>query len=759
MDALNLMKIRSIVAFSLLAIPIILVLSWHLCNHGVPTGDSADYTEASIRIARDVRQQLGPIGVMGALLNTRGWRPSVFSALAVPAFLLTGNDLVAGPAVTLLLIYVALMAYLYRLVLLWSEDPLVAAATCAAVLTMPAIVAYSLIFFSESAWLLFSIACVYHLLRSGPFVTIKHAAIAGAFGGLMIAVRPVESSIVLGAILPFMMAPAVRSKVLSLRGSLIIVGVFSIPAAVLLFSTWAKGIGRVHIWGVCMIAVVLSVLLARRYGWTPVAFFGTLTSVSCIWWGGFMPQLYVWAQVARGGAVDQVTNMRSPAQIAQALLKETRDYGELQLGALLCLAIVLIGSTIVSARHKKRISGQTVAESARLLLYGASILLVVFAATYTSFGSDRRRGILAFVLFSAPLIAVSARRSRIVLAGVFLLIAMQCATLSSAITRTPVPSWVFRNTSGHPEPIPVDRNLEIAQILMRYVTTGSNVAVFTTTVFGGPRVYEPNSLRIVCLRENLGFSANSLADFTGGYDEVMRHMRNERIWKYVLLDSLEECVPTAVLEPMVLVIRELNRRTKAGDTPGLRIIGRFSIGGRVHTLFRVLQEGAPPNIADNAAAELNGSRAIATTVQKGFLTGNLNDGTDLPWGSLDGTNDLYAGVVLPVPRAISEMRLRLFTPEGRPHMRDIRIVAADTEGVEEPDWKVLRARLRGSAAFASVITVPPLPDNSLVTIEIDQTDPNWRPRTIWGFGCLRSLGDVPNYLGGQAVYVRELEMH
>jgi hypothetical protein len=73
-------------------------------------------------------------------------------------------------------------------------------------------------------------------------------------------------------------------------------------------------------------------------------------------------------------------------------------------------------------------------------------------------------------------------------------------------------------------------------------------------------------------------------------------------------------------------------------------------------------------------------------------------------------------------------------------------------------WKFVRARLKGSQNFSSMVTVPLLPDDSVVAIEIDPKDAQWGPRSIWGFACLRSQGDLPNYLAvGSGVYVREVE--
>jgi hypothetical protein len=116
-------------------------------------------------------------------------------------------------------------------------------------------------------------------------------------------------------------------------------------------------------------------------------------------------------------------------------------------------------------------------------------------------------------------------------------------------------------------------------------------------------------------------------------------------------------------------------------------------------------------------------------------------------------------VVLPSPLAARTIRLRLMTPGQRAHLRNIRIVTSDSEGSGGTEWEFVRARIKGSKSFTNVLTIPPLPDNSVVEIEIDQQDPHWRSRLIWGFACLRSKGDMPNYLPvGSGVYVRELEV-
>lgn len=166
---------------------------------------------------------------------------------------------------------------------------------------------------------------------------------------------------------------------------------------------------------------------------------------------------------------------------------------------------------------------------------------------------------------------------------------------------------------------------------------------------------------------------------------------------------------------------------------------------------------------DNAAASRSGARAIAASHAGGdFPVSNLNSGTEAPWGAAEGQDDVYAAVVLTVPRAVQEFRIWLFSPgqPPRPHLRDIRVVVADSENGQAPDWRVVRSRVSEDQPFSEKVTVPPLRDKSVVRVEIDRGDPNWGPHKIWGFGCFTaSQGDARNYLpAGSGVYIRELQM-
>jgi hypothetical protein len=72
--------------------------------------------------------------------------------------------------------------------------------------------------------------------------TAFHSGIAGLFGALMTAMRPVESVIPLCVLLPFVLVRAIQSKVIALRDTIIVVTLFTLPALVLLVSMWVRSI-------------------------------------------------------------------------------------------------------------------------------------------------------------------------------------------------------------------------------------------------------------------------------------------------------------------------------------------------------------------------------------------------------------------------------------------------------------------------------------------------------------------------------------
>lgn len=152
--------------------------------------------------------------------------------------------------------------------------------------------------------------------------------------------------------------------------------------------------------------------------------------------------------------------------------------------------------------------------------------------------------------------------------------------------------------------------------------------------------------------------------------------------------------------------------------------------------------------------------AFASSHAAGFDVSALNDGTPAAWGSAEGKTDVYFGLEFPAKEGVRFVRITAFSPQGRAHLREFSVVASDSPDPSSPDWHIVHARIQGGTTFDEKITVPPVVDNTVITVEVDPRDPNAGPHQIWALACLsQSRGYARNYLKvGDGIYVRELEM-
>ncbi|MEK6791509.1 MAG: glycosyltransferase family 39 protein [Deltaproteobacteria bacterium] len=165
----------------------------------------------------------------------------------------------------------------------------------------------------------------------------------------------------------------------------------------------------------------------------------------------------------------------------------------------------------------------------------------------------------------------------------------------------------------------------------------------------------------------------------------------------------------------------------------------------------------------NLAHRQNGAYALASSSQSGFTVGALNDGTQMAWGAAgqkDNEDTLFAVARLEAFKP-NIIQLVLFGPGGKAHIKDLSVVASDDIDAPVRDWKIVRSRVKGDAAFGKKITMPQGADGQVVTIEIDRGDPNHRPHKAYGVACLsNSAGYKRNYIPemGGGVYVHEILM-
>jgi hypothetical protein len=110
---------------------------------------------------------------------------------------------------------------------------------------------------------------------------------------------------------------------------------------------------------------------------------------------------------------------------------------------------------------------------------------------------------------------------------------------------------------------------------------------------------------LASLQGGYGYEIGGYLRNSGDYNEILTRLR-ESGYQFLLLDSFPTTVATHT--PYVQFALELLGRVQTGvaNPPGLRMISRFSLGNRQHTLFRIVPP-APISGADGFAVSLNGA--------------------------------------------------------------------------------------------------------------------------------------------------------
>ncbi|MHB1218454.1 MAG: hypothetical protein ACYC1L_09700 [Alphaproteobacteria bacterium] len=155
--------------------------------------------------------------------------------------------------------------------------------------------------------------------------------------------------------------------------------------------------------------------------------------------------------------------------------------------------------------------------------------------------------------------------------------------------------------------------------------------------------------------------------------------------------------------------------------------------------------------------------AVATPTAPANDARNLVSPSFEPWGSAEVNEDTYAAITRARPMRARRVVLNLFSPSGRAHVRDLSVVAANRREDPGAPWRVIPSRLVETdypLPYQERVTVPPDPDFSRVTLEIDRNSPAYGAYDTWGIACLSaSRGDRRNWLPeGQGIYLRRLRV-
>jgi len=771
----------------LLWLPIFLILLWHLRNQGWPNDDAAQYMNTAYDIFDRFRNN-GLIAGLAAVLDLRGWRPIVFPTLAVPYLLLFHGNIVSAAAAVCLTLYCLFTFAVHSLCGLFLKR---AQATVAAavVVTAPLLCQFATIFFSEFAWVCFATTFLCCTLRSDGFRLASLSGTAGVFLGLVVVTRPAESVAFMAFPVGILIGCAMYRRSIGLRDLALSGILIVVSGGLLLGSLVVPALTRGWIWLAYFLSAVPCLAIAgRSRGRLSVglaSFWGAACTVSVVWWAGFVRPLYEWTQTTSIGYMARVTapprhSHMSPLAMAAEI---AAYYGAFPICSLIVLALV----SAVARLHSQHIQHSPFRSApaernscpVRLLVCVAlGALLPVFALYWSSGTGDPRRAMvgITLLLIALTVVALSAAGSvaRVNTALVSAIAVFQLCLLVPGSIGGRLPNFRLIDWSGAALRQPReerDLNAQTLDILEAKLPPNSAVAVYTMALFSSAnRVYEPAALRLGAAIRHHSLEIGYLWD-EERYDVAMRRLAGLG-YRYLLLDSFDDAQVRKSHMPYVhfdAAMLDILRKPNP-DLPGLRLMEEFPLAGRTQWLFEITDSartlGIPPDpnliaFEGNLAAARNGARPVASSHQGGFSVDFINDDrASTAWGAAEGAEDVYAGVVLSHPHAVGQVRLVLFSPTNRSHLRDVSVVCSDSETISTAEWHVVRSRLAGQSNFAEKITVPPLPDQSVVDIEVDPNDPNGGVHRVWGFACLSSSrGYHRNYLpSGTGVYVRELQM-
>jgi hypothetical protein len=490
-------------------------------------------------------------------------------------------------------------------------------------------------------------------------------------------------------------------------------------------------------------------------------FVASACSLTVVWFGGFLRPLYWWAYAA---CCSIPFDVRSDSHLQNAI-EVTRGsfhhYGSLQLSLLFALLVIVIASSVSRLRVNGLLNALMDPGSHLFpLVIGVAAAPPMALALLTSGTTQHRRLMVPAAFLFVGLIAVilgNERRAKLGLVFIWPLLFLQIYYLSSnTFGPWQTPLSRFESYTGdllRPKREP-DTNWDFMKAISERGISEGGMGVYTFTMYqADAAAYDPATLSMLAARETPKLSIGYLWD-PANLKIALSQLR-QLGFQYVSLDVFPDSKAWSVDKPYMNVTRELTNSflNSSLDNTGLHEIFEFKLRGRRQVVFRIGEPAAGDSDISSRA------RPGASSEEAGFPVENLNDDrTETAWGSLSDTEDVYAYITLAKPITRPTIKVQLFSPGGRNHLKEIRIIARNEWTAP---WTFIRSRLSGTGQYSEKIVVPQDSDGAMVSIELDPSETNGRPFQTYGIACLRkSQHDVPNYLGngGSGVYLREMTL-
>jgi len=577
----------------LVILPLVITFLWHLHNQGWPNDDAADYMKTAYQQYLAFHDG-SLLDGLKSLYQIRGWRPILFPSLATPFLLLFKGNVLAAAGATLLICFLVCQIYIYCIARLYLSS-FRAALVAAFVGTCSVNIFYSLVFFSEMAWLAFFAGFVFHLLKSKYFYNYNQAGIAGILLGLAALIRPAETLAL--AIIPLtgIIIIAAAKKVFTVIRLVYVVFFITLNVCLLIASIFIHQISHYVILGTGFILILLQLALMKIAKKIEPGFLGlnlfavSFMTINLLWWASSMPMLYSWIYDTSFGFIAQtdiaVRREGLLSILGQIFVKYFSPNGFLI--AFLCLPLLWPTPERNSVKTRQLII-------LALITFGLLLpMCILYGVTGTS---DIRRmfvGMTFLLIFISVLSLQDGFLRKVRIGIISLIVIFQIASLfwSSEDKDFPIeiPLLEQHDMSFRPRTKTDQNEGVIRRLLEAGVPKNSSIAVYTMAIFHfSDRIYEPAALSLAALTTGSNLQIIYFVE-TGEYFTVIKRLRETGVL-FLLVDVYNNKENKSVNSPLVHFTSSLLKHMEKlyVDPPGLQRMAAFKINGRNQVLFRIL---------------------------------------------------------------------------------------------------------------------------------------------------------------------------
>lgn len=747
------------------AIPLILLISWHNSNTLYPNDDAANYLGTAQNIYLQYKSSGFVQGTLAAYFD-RGWRPILFPVLAVPFLAIGGGDILFAVSATMVFIYIIFLTYAY-LIAREFLSPWRSAVCTIFIGTIPWVITFAYVFMSEMALMAFSIASLFHLIKSDFFSSLKHSIFLGLWMALALTVRPIEFFLAFGILLLVFVYTSYKKQNVNSRDLIATVSILFITCLLLLvriFFPISLNVLAV-LWSTMLLLSAIPLLFWRRLGFhlPYLLTFYICNFLASAWWLKGIRDLYSWVYETSFGTMPRLYSGQGHMNFFDAIINFFSALGGYPLLGI--LGLVILG--ILAMRQKKNMFCNYVPVFVAIL----SMIIVPLVLISMSPSADYRRAFVGFavLILATSILAVHPKlilpRLRLLLL-IILTLTLVLVVFANTFEVFPEGSFntepYFKNT---PRPFTGgDPSARFFQEINALPLGKAYISVFSLAVYTPwDRPFDPHALNVLARKyqSNLSFGYPwNFVSLKDGYESL-----NKYGYSYVVVDVTTEASVSskAKEEPYSRLTSDIIEKWKQStlEKVGLSYVTEFYVSNKTILLLMMQQSGEPKlSFKDNIGLAANGGIAGATSNQLGFPALNLNDGSDASWGSTETNNDTIFYIT--GERAISAriFKIVLFSPPNGGHVRDLSVVATNDTIDGNEKWHIIKSRIGSNGDFTEKITIPNELDKTVIKIELDTTDANWQAYKTFGLACFsKSKSYNRNYVyNGNGIYIIEFQI-